>query len=182
MKSIEISPVNSECGENDIELKAGELRKNLRVYNSIQKTLIEKYVSEHKDDERRMSAVEWVDTYSPEYEAAFLDVTKRLLEKHKDVDAILAYKEPVAVNEISRRVDIYHQVEVDLINHLGSNDDGQGKIPNSFIDWHKEFGKDLIQILHDRPDLLEDYLEAQDQHESVEEGVIREIEDILYTR
>ena len=156
----------------DVRVEA--IRMNLKVYNKIQSELI---MRSSKDAENKEEAIgKWVDDFSPEYEAAFKDIVRKSLDR--DEDFVEKFKEhpKQTIDEINTRLQQYHDLELKMIEHL----DPYGKIPRVFKDWHKNFGRDLSNLLHQHPHVFERFLTAQKM--SIEEmnEILHDIEDKLY--
>lgn len=154
--------------ESNIEEQVDAVRKNLRVFNDIQRELIIR---------RHGNPMDWVDTFSPEYETAYKQLTKELIEENKDLFRQLSEYHDETVEELENRVEQYHLLELRLMKHI----DVHGKIPQNFTEWHSEFGKVLMKIIYTHPELYKRYIDTQDESPEAQESVLRDIEDLLYT-
>lgn len=165
---------------NTIEDQVDEMRRNLAVYNRIQTSLITRRHGNSAHNPSRTGAlgmaVNWIDTYSPEYETAFKELVRESIEKNENFLDKITHHTEESIQQLEDRIEQYHLLELRLIKHI----DPHGKIPESFIDWHKEFGKSLTKILYLKPELFKRYLDAQDLAPEAQEEVLREIEDALY--
>ena len=158
-----------------------ELRKDLKFFNQLQTALIARRHGEAAHNPAHSGAlgkaIEWVDTYSPEYELAFKELVRDSLLHNEDFLDRFSKFPNETMKALENRIEQYHVLELELIGHI----DKGGKIPHSFAEWHKEFGKPLVKILYSHPELFDKYMLSHDQHADVQDEILREIEDALYT-
>jgi hypothetical protein len=148
------------------------LRRNLKFYNGLQMKLMRmKYGS---DAEIQAHYEEWEYMYSPEFEQAFKAVMKEMLLDDPTFLDHFSEVEEITLEKIQNMINVIHSLEEKLIAH---SDDA---ISSEAITWHKEFGIDLMKIIHAHPDILNRYEESQDKAPEHEEAILREIEDLLY--
>ncbi|MES3005603.1 MAG: hypothetical protein V4664_01505 [Patescibacteria group bacterium] len=161
--------------EDSVEDRVFKVRENLQVYNGIQSKLIKRKHS-HLSHGPIGKAMEWVDTYSPEYEAAFKDLVRdKVVHNESFLDEFTGHPEET-ISQIESRVEQYHILELRLMKHI----DPYGKIPKNFSEWHSQFGKPLMRLLYSQPKLFEKYLDSQDEVPEIQEGVLKDLEDLLY--
>ncbi len=158
-----------------IEQQVEALRSTLRIYNDIQRRLLLRHVSQQGGGDQE-SKLDWIDTYSSEYEVAFKDVVRECIRNNEDFLTHVQMHPNETLDDIENRMEQYHQLEVKLMEHI----DAQGAIPTNFKDWHRQFGKQLSALGYTHPEILEQYTESQNQPVEVQEELLRQIEDVIY--
>ncbi len=159
--SIDTPPIENSVKKASVEMSA-------RFVNQIQIKLMQRRLSSDTNANKDEITMDWVDFNSTEFRI----ILRALTNTDEHFEDLYNANPDIILDIIEDKLDRLHALEHTLA-HIPQEKMEEFKV------WHQAHKEDIYRCLRDNPELVTQYIAAQDVNPEVEQALLKQIEEKL---